>query len=139
MSTLALARNITEIQTGIISKKKKIFCKIKRISTKMCVFLARQGLIHFYTLNKEENKYEIYVKYVRNLNIIKKICLVSKPSFKVFYSLYKMRTLLWKNKNNIYLISAPTLSKKYASGFINQNEAVDNNIGGEVLVKIEIM
>ena len=82
---------------------------------------------------------DIYVKYVRNLNIIKKMCLISKPSFKVFYSLYKMRTLVWKNKNNIYLISAPTLSKKYASGFINQNEAVDNNTGGEVLVKIEIM
>ena len=56
MSTLALARNITELQTGIIAKKKKIFCKNNRISSKVCAFLLKQGLIHYYKLTNE-NKY----------------------------------------------------------------------------------
>lgn len=139
MSTIALSRNITEIQTGIIAKKRKILCKNNRISSKICAFLLRQNLIHFYTLNIE-NKYEIHVKYMRNLNIIKKISLLSKPSQKIFYSLYKIKTLLWKNKNYIYLISSPSIiGKKYASGFISQNEAVRFQTGGEILVKIELV
>lgn len=137
MSTIALAKTITEIQTAIIAKKKKIFCKNNKISSKVCAFLLRQGLIHFYCLNKE-NKYEIHVKYLRNINIIKKLSLISKPSSKKYYSLYKIKTLLWKNKNSIYLISAPAIRHlKYSTGFITPQEAVRFQTGGEILIKIE--
>lgn len=65
---------------------------------------------------------------------------MSKPGWKKYYSLYKIKTLAWRNRNYIYIISTPVSAKKDISpGFVHQQQAVDLQTGGEVLLKIELL
>lgn len=78
MSSLAFVRTITELQVSLLKKKNSMLCKNNKISSKICYFLFAQGLIHKYTLTKD-NKYELWLKYLRSLALIKKLSLVSTP------------------------------------------------------------
>lgn len=93
MSTLSFARIVTEIQIGLLAGKKKIFCHNTRVSSRLCSFLLNQGLIQQYTLTTK-NRYELDFKTIKNANVLKKLQLVSKPSEKKIYSLYKIKTLI---------------------------------------------
>lgn len=93
MSTLSFARTVTEIQVGLLAKKKKIFCQNTKVSSKLCSFLLHHGLLQQYTL-APQNRYELDFKTIKNINVLKKLQLVSKPSGKKFYSLYKIKTLI---------------------------------------------
>lgn len=140
MSSLAFVRTITELQVSLLKKKNSMLCKNNKISSKICYFLFAQGLIHKYTLTKD-NKYELWLKYLRSLALIKKLSLVSTPGWEKIYSLYKIKTLLWKHRNYVYLISSSSRiqTNNRLSTFINAKEAVALNTGGEVLLKIAII
>ena len=140
MTSLSFIRTITELQISLLTKKNLIYCKNTKISSKICSFLLQQGLIHKYIITAN-SKYELWLKSSQNVKLIKSFSLVSKPSSKKYYSLYKIKTLLWKNKNYIYLISAPHILQINFSNncWITQQQAVNLNVGGEVLLKIELV
>lgn len=140
MSSVAFVRTITELQVSLLKKRKSIFCKNNKISSKICYFLFAHGLIHKYTVTKD-NKYELWLKYLRNIILIKQFSLVSKPGWEKIYSLYKIKTLLWKHKNYLYLISASSRvqTQNRLSIFITAKEAVALNTGGEILLKIALI
>lgn len=138
MTSLSFIRTITELQVSLLTKKNIIYCRNTRISSKLCSFLLNQGLIHKY-IAISNSKYELWLKSSQNLKLIKSLHLISKPSVKKYYSLYKIKTLLWKNKNYIYLISAPhTQCSQLLNNWITQQQAVNLNVGGEILLKIEL-
>lgn len=140
MTSLSLIRTITELQVSLLTKKNLIYCKNTKISSKICSFLLQQGLIHKYIVISN-SKYELWLKSAQNIKLIKSFSLVSKPSSKKYYSVYKIKTLLWKNKNYIYLISAPHAYLSYSfnnNSWITQQQAVNLNAGGEILLKIEL-
>lgn len=103
--------------------------------------MLAHNLIHKYRLTKD-NKYEIWIKTTHNLSLIKKLTIVSRPGWKKYYSIYKIKTLIWKNKNHFYLISAPNAifqKHRLLPGFISQQQAIELNTGGEILLQIEII
>ena len=137
MTSLSFIRTITELQVSLLTHKNIIYCKNTRVSSKVCSFLLKQGLIHKYILTSNI-KYELWLKSFQNSKLIKSLHLVSKPSIKKYYSLYKIKTLLWKNKNYIYLISAPHNQSLLLDTWITQQHAVNLKVGGEILLKIEL-
>ena len=137
MTSLSFIRTITELQVSLLTHKNIIYCKNTRVSSKVCSFLLKQGLIHKYILTSNI-KYELWLKSFQNIKLIKSLHLVSKPSIKKYYSLYKIKTLLWKNKNYIYLISAPHIQSLLLDTWITQQHAVNLKVGGEILLKIEL-
>jgi ribosomal protein S8 len=138
MTSLSFVRTITELQVSLLTKKNFIYCKNTRISSKFCSFLLKQGLIHRYIIISNTH-YELWLKSFQTVKLIKSLHLISKPSIKKYYSIYKIKTLLWKNKNYIYLISAPHIVQISTSDtWITQLQAVNLNVGGEILLKIEL-
>ena len=137
MTSLSFIRTITELQVSLLTHKNIIYCKNTRVSSKVCSFLLKQGLIHKYIV-ASNIKYELWLKSFQNIKLIKSLHLVSKPSIKKYYSLYKIKTLLWKNKNYIYLISAPHIQSLLLDTWITQQHAVNLKVGGEILLKIEL-
>ena len=140
MTSLSFIRTITELQVSLLTKKKLIYCKNTRIASKICSFLLQHGLIHKYIITSN-SKYELWLKSYQNIKLIKSLSIMSKPSSKKYYSVYKIKTLLWKNKNYIYLISVPHQIKNSFTNnnsWITQQQAVNSNVGGEVLLKIEL-
>jgi ribosomal protein S8 len=138
MTSLSFIRTVTELQVSLLKRKNIIYCKNTKISSKLCSFLLKQGLIHKY-IAMPTSKYQLWLKSLQNVTLIKSLHLISKPSNKKYYSLYKIKTLLWKNKNYIYLISAPHIQYSYTSdNWINQQQAVNLHVGGEILLKIEV-
>jgi len=138
MTSLSFARCVTELQVSLLTKKNLIYCKNNRISSKLCSFLLSNGLIHKYVITSD-GKYELWLKSFQNIKLLKALRLISKPSAKQYYSLYKIKTLLWKNKNYIYLISAPhTQQSQSFSNWLTQQQAINFKVGGEVLLKIEL-
>lgn len=137
MTSLSFTRTITELQVSLLTKKNFIYCKNTRVSSKICSFLLKQGLIHKYII-VSNLKYELWLKSFQNIKLIKSLSLVSKPSIKKYYSLYKIKTLLWKNKNYIYIISAPHIYPFLANNWITPQQAVYWKVGGEILLKIEL-
>jgi len=140
MSSVAFVRTITELQVSLLKKRKSIFCQNNKISSKICYFLFAHGLVHKYTVTAD-NKYELWLKYLRNIILIKKFSLVSTPGWEKIYSLYKIKTLLWKHKNYIYLISSSSRvqTQNRLAMFITAKEAVTLNTGGEILLKIALV
>lgn len=142
MTSLSFIRTINELQVSLLTKKNLIYCKNTKISSKICSFLLQQGLIHKYIITSNF-KYELWLKSSQNIKLIKSLSLVSKPSAKKYYSVYKIKTLLWKHKNYIYLIST-SQSHVFQIGlfrsnfWISQQQAVNWNTGGEILLKIEL-
>jgi ribosomal protein S8 len=139
MTSLSFIRTVNELQVSLLTKKNLIYCKNTRISSKICSFLLQQGLIHKYIITSN-SQYELWLKSSNNVKLIKSLYLMSKPSSKKYYSFYKIKTLLWKNKNYIYIISAPHINSYniFNNNWITQQQAVNLNVGGEILLKIEL-
>jgi ribosomal protein S8 len=93
MTSLSFIRTITELQVSLLTKKNIIYCKNTRISSKICSFLLKHGLIHKYIISSNK-KYELWLKTFKNIKLINALHLISKPSMKKYYSLYKIKTLL---------------------------------------------
>jgi ribosomal protein S8 len=88
-------------------------------------FFKKINFISNFFLFKTTNKYyfKIYPFYFKNLKIIKKFYLVSKPSRLFFLSLKAAQLLLKKSGSSIYLLST-------TKGILTLNEALKKKTSG---------
>lgn len=102
-------------------KQKKTFSIIKVIN-----LLIEIGLINGYK-NINEHYISIYLKYYNNQPIISQIISISTPNKSIYIKNKNVYKLL--NQNEIYILST-------SQGFLTQNQAILQNIGGELICKI---
>jgi ribosomal protein S8 len=124
-----LASLIGKINFGLKHKKYSIVEKKSKVIINILKILFKQNIIkNYYLLNN--NYFIIFLKYkINNFSLIKKINIVSKPGKKIYISNYKLKSLLYKNYFNFYILST-------SLGILDGETALNKNLGGELLLKI---
>lgn len=90
--------------------------------------LYKNGLIYGYLLNKTGKNYcgkeeeQITVNFKKSL--ISEFRILSSPSYKRSVTIYKLNSLLYKNRGTIFIISSSVL------GLSTAEECLKNNVGG---------
>lgn len=84
---------LANLQNGQLAKKAFIIQRRKKICETILNVLWDEGFILGYKLiNNEPTKLKIFLKYNKNNPVIKSIKSVSRPGFRVYYSIEQ----LWK-------------------------------------------
>lgn len=90
--------------------------------------LQQEGYIEAYKHMEEARTIKIALKYYKKLPVISKITRISKPSRRVYVKAKNIKTV--RNGLGIAIISTP-------KGLMTDRTAIDNNLGGELLVTVE--
>jgi len=91
-------------------------------------FLFKGNFIKTYFTFKQH--FIVFLKF-KSTSILKKIEIVSLPSKKIYINLYKLRSLIYKNRTSFFLLST-------SKGILSSDDALKLNIAGEILFKITI-
>jgi ribosomal protein S8 len=90
--------------------------------------LYKENLIYLYQLNYSTNKIKIHLNKLDDQFIFTKISRISKPSKRVYYKGEELRRKVVK-EGRFYILSTNM-------GIITSNEAIRNNVFGEVIMEI---
>ena len=90
--------------------------------------LASNGFIYGYIIIG--NLVKIQLKYNRNSEILKNYKVYSSPGRKFFLSVYKLKSLVYLYPTTWFLLNTD-------KGLKTHQEAIDLNIGGELLFSIQ--
>tara|TARA_B100001123_G_C15014219_1_gene908818 strand:- start:8 stop:406 length:399 start_codon:yes stop_codon:yes gene_type:complete len=121
---------LTRIRNGQIRRKESVLMPASRFRANVLEVLHREGYIRgFSTIELENNKneYKIELKYVDGEPVIKNISRVSTPGRRVYSKIKDLQ----RNFDGLG-ISILSTSK----GVLSDNEARDENVGGEILCKV---
>lgn len=123
--TSTLSNFLSNLKNHALSKK----TILKQQKTKQIIqlvnLLVNEGYIKGYYLS-EKNMIHVMLKYNHNQAVIYQIQQISKPGKRIYIKnkwLYNNKTL------NLYIISTN-------KGFVTQNQALQLNLGGELICKI---
>lgn len=121
---------------GIRTKKSKIFIKIKANYIKLFIdLLFKEGFIYGYFIESKIN-YTTRDEEVICINFkpgfLKRINILSSPSYKKTVSAYKLKSLHFKNLGSFFIMSSSEL------GFSTSQECQKKNIGGIVICELKI-
>jgi len=116
----------SNIQNGQMVRKKIIFQKRKKVCESFLNVLWNEGFISGYSIEKN-NLLKIFLKYQKNLPVIKKIKSISRPGSRIYYS----NKQLWKIEENKNFIILST-----NQGLKTLNQCKKLKLGGEPLVII---
>lgn len=107
--------------------------KISNQTIKIVKILLKKGFIQSYKIDSINKTLKIKLKYDLNLNsFIKQIFQISKSSSRQFLSNKELKTL---KHNHNYRLTILILSTNI--GRITNDEAIKNNLGGEILIIIK--
>ncbi len=120
---------LTRIRNGQIRKKNCVNMPASRFRENVLEVLQREGYIRGYEKISAENKpeFKIELKYLEGEPVIKKISRVSTPGRRVYSKIKDLP----RNFDGLG-ISILSTSK----GVMSDNEARQENVGGEILCKI---
>ena len=116
------------IQNGQLSKRSYVVQKKKKICEYILNVLWNEGFILGYKLEKDDStKIKIFLKYNKGKPIIKTLKPVSKPGFRVYYSLKQ----IWKiDSSRTFVIISTT------KGLKTLIDCKKLKLGGEPLVLV---
>ncbi|MDH3003718.1 MAG: 30S ribosomal protein S8 [Candidatus Shikimatogenerans sp. JK-2022] len=117
---------LTLLRNAYNVKHNKVKVNYSKIIFNITKLLYKNNYIKSYKLYKKNNflKILIYLKYINNYSVIKKIIRISKPSLRKYLKYKNIYRIL-----NGYGISILSTS----SGIMTDNEAKKRKIGGEIL------
>ena len=121
---------LTRIRNGQLRKKDSVMMPASRFRGNVLDVLHREGYIRGFRkidLENQKNNFQIELKYVDGEPVIKDISRVSTPGRRV----YSKISGLQRNFDGLG-ISILSTSK----GVLSDNEARDENVGGEILCKV---
>jgi len=119
-------RLINLIKLNLIYKKKFIRLKLNKYELKLIKILIKVNVIKF--IKKNEDKYDIFLSYFDEKPIFQNLINVSKPSKPIFISCKTLKYIT--NKYKIVIILSTN------KGLLTNFEAIQNNIGGMVILKL---
>jgi ribosomal protein S8 len=111
-------------------KQSKIYINVKntKITITLLDLLIKEGFILRYKV--EKNNIQIYLKYNQlKMPAIKLLDIISKPKKKVFINVHQLRGLIYKYPTSTFFLAT-------TQGLVTQIEALELNIAGKLLFKI---
>ena len=72
----------------------------------------------------------INLKYYKNNSVVNSLKVISKPSKRIYFS--KEEIIQWKNQNNKFDVLLISTNR----GILTHQEALNLNLGGEILISI---
>lgn len=117
------------IKNGQLAKRNFIYHANTKICESFLKMLWNEGFITGYKTSKEQpKKLKIFLKYKKNRPVINSIKLLSKPSYRIYYS----SAQIWKlNAKKSFIIFSTN------KGLKTTNECKRYKIGGEALIAIK--
>ena len=133
MNNFIFADLITRIKVGYKARLLSIKVLKNKLTVNFLFLLYKIGLIKSFHILKNENKILLYLKYIDNKPAFFSIDLISKPSYRVYWTLNILSHNYRKYSfSTFYIIST-------SKGLITSNDAIlQKNISGEILCKIKI-
>jgi ribosomal protein S8 len=127
-----IANFISILNYSIITKRN--YCKIiyTKLGERLISLLFKHGYITYYRFISNINKKYIYI-FLKNqsmLNSIFQLKLISKSRSRIYWSFKR----LWKEYTSANSITRYILST--SKGIIISSSAIDYNIGGEILFRL---
>lgn len=120
---------IGRLNLAIIHRKLFIIHKKSKNLELFLNILVKENIIKNYVVNN--NYFIIFLKFKNSISFIRNIKLLSKPGKKYYINLYKLNSLIDKNKNT-------TLYFLYTTkGILTGQNAKIQKIGGELLFQIK--
>lgn len=120
----------TRIRNGYLAYKNTISSPSSKVRVAILDSLKEEGFIAGYAKTKAENgleQLEINLKYFNQKPVIEEIEVVSKPGRRVYKGCSDIPVV--NNGLGVVLVST-------SKGVITDHQARENNLGGEILLKI---
>jgi ribosomal protein S8 len=124
----SISNFVSILNQALKTNKTILFVPNNRINFLICSLLYKENLIYLYQLNYSTNKIKIYLNKLDDQFIFTKISRISKPSKRVYYKGEELRRKVVK-EGRFYILST-------SMGIVTSNEAIKNNIFGEVIMEI---
>ena len=121
---------LTRIRNGQVRGKNSVLMPASRFRANVLEVLHREGYIRGFKkveMENNKNEFQIELKYVDGEPVIKTISRVSTPGRRVYSKIKDLQ----RNFDGLG-ISILSTSK----GVLSDNEARDENVGGEILCKV---
>ncbi len=121
---------IARIKNAAMRKRSKVATPASRMRARVLDVLQDEGYIRGYALVEKPGEFpqfEIELKYFDGEPVIVEISRVSKPGRRVYSSIKDLKPV--KNGLGISILSTP-------KGVMSDAVARDNNVGGEVLIRV---
>ena len=121
---------LTRIRNGQVRGKDSVLMPASRFRANVLEVLHREGYIRGFKrveMDNRKNEFQIELKYVDGEPVIKDISRVSTPGRRVYSKIKDLQ----RNFDGLG-ISILSTSK----GVLSDNEARDENVGGEILCKV---
>ena len=121
---------LTRIRNGQVRGKNSVLMPASRFRANVLEVLHREGYIRGFKkveMENNKNEFQIEIKYVDGEPVIKTISRVSTPGRRVYSKIKDLQ----RNFDGLG-ISILSTSK----GVLSDNEARDENVGGEILCKV---
>lgn len=130
MSLSNLANLIGQINLANQHKKEILIVNNTLNNNTFFKLLLKENLIKNYLITNKD--LIIFLKYTRDNNpLIKQIKMISKPGKKVYFSKYKLMSIIYKNKCSLYFISTDL-------GILTGENCIKNQKGGELIFEIKL-
>ena len=125
-----LSDMIARIRNAHMRKRSKVLTPASKLRAHVLDVLKDEGYIRGYEVLEtpgEFPQFEIELKYFDGAPVIAEISRVSKPGRRVYSSIKDLKPV--KNGLGISILSTP-------KGVMSDNNARENNVGGEVLCRV---
>ncbi|CAL4868509.1 MULTISPECIES: 30S ribosomal protein S8 [Asticcacaulis] len=125
-----LSDMIARIKNAAMRKRSKVLTPASKLRAHVLDVLKDEGYIRGYEVVEtpgEFPQFEIELKYFDGAPVIAEISRVSKPGRRVYSSIKDLKPV--KNGLGISILSTP-------KGVMSDNNARENNVGGEVLCRV---
>jgi small subunit ribosomal protein S8 len=120
---------VARLNNAITRKKADLLVPNTKVTKNILNVLEDQGFIRGYQL-KSNNSLIINLKYYKNNSVVNSLKVVSKPSKRIYFS--KEEIIQWKNQNNKFDVLLISTNR----GILTHQEALNLNLGGEILISI---
>jgi len=121
---------IARMKNAAMRKRAKVATPASKMRARVLDVLQDEGYIRGYALVEKPGEFpqfEIELKYFDGEPVIVEIARVSKPGRRVYSSIKDLKPI--KNGLGISILSTP-------KGVMSDAVARDNNVGGEVLIRV---
>ena len=121
---------IARMRNAAMRKRAKVSTPASKMRARVLDVLQDEGYIRGYALVEKPGEFpqfEIELKYFDGEPVIVEIARVSKPGRRVYSSIKDLKPI--KNGLGISILSTP-------KGVMSDAVARDNNVGGEVLIRV---
>jgi ribosomal protein S8 len=115
-------------------RTKKLYCRIlyTKYGERITSLLFRHGYILSYRIINEKNYSFLYIQLKKSnmFNPLLQLKLISKPKNSTYWTAKRLiNECLWSNNLTFYVLST-------SKGLLLSNNAIEHNVGGKVLFKI---